>query len=144
MRLLILLILVLATKSVSLQEPHMNNVPGKAITLETLETMFENIEENPGWDTSSDLLWGYFFTHREPSKLEEAKAYLVSEGYHFVKIYLSDKEDPKEPDKYWLHVEKNETHSPKSLDARNDVFYIYANEIGLDSYDGMDVGPIEK
>jgi hypothetical protein len=35
-----------------------------------------------------------------------------------------------------------EVHNQVTLDRRNDEFYIFANEIGLDSYDGMDVGPI--
>ena len=45
---------------------------------------------------------------------------------------------------YWLHVEKIETHTPMSLDGRNDELYKLAHEFGIDTYDGMDIGPVEK
>ena len=122
----------------------MPDVPGKTIYIEQLEEMFSNIEENTDWSISADLLWGYFYTHHEPSRLEKAKEALVSSGYRFVDIYLSDKDDPGEPDLYWLHVERIETHTPHSLDKRNNELYIFAHEFGLDSYDGMDVGPVPQ
>lgn len=122
----------------------MSEIPGKNIYINQLEEMFLNIRENTDWNTSGNMLWGYFFTHNEPTKLEEAKEVLISKGYTFVDIYLSDKEEPSEPDMFWLHVERIETHSPRSLDARNDELYIFAHEFGLDSYDGMDVGPAAK
>jgi hypothetical protein len=90
------------------------------------------------------MLWGYFFTHHEPSKLERAARILREKSYRVVKVYLSDKKDPDEPDMYWLHVEKIETHTPETLDERNNEFYILPHELGLDSYDGMDVGPVEQ
>ena len=126
------------------QEKSMDEIPGKTITLAALEEMFQNIQENTDWDTSEDMLWGYFFTHHEPSKLEAAKEYLTDKGYNFVGIYIGDKDDASAPDIYWLHVERIETHTSKTLDARNDELYIYANEVGIDSYDGMDIGPIGK
>lgn len=122
----------------------MSEIPSKSIYIEQLEEMFSNINENTDWNTSGNMLWGYFFTHSEPTKLEEAKEVLISKGYTFVDIYLSDKEEPSEPDMFWLHVELIETHSPKSLDIRNDELYIFAHEFGLDSYDGMDIGPVAK
>jgi len=120
----------------------MEEIPGKAITLEKLEEMFQNIENNDEWDMTNNMLWGYFFTHSEPSKLEEAASILFKKGYKVVDIYQSDKEEENEPDMYWLHVEKIETHTPDSLDKRNNEFYIFANDFGLESYDGMDVGPV--
>lgn len=122
----------------------MPDVPGKNIYLEQLNEMFANIAENTDWDTSGDMLWGYFFTHNEPTKLEKAKDILLSKGYSFVDIYLSDKDEQDEPDVFWLHIEKVETHSPNSLDERNNELYVFANEFGLDSYDGMDIGPVGK
>ncbi|MCP4326585.1 MAG: ribonuclease E inhibitor RraB [Alteromonadales bacterium] len=120
----------------------MKEIPGKTITPESLVEMFQNIENKTKWNMSGNMLWGYFFTHHEPKKLEQAASVLAKQGYKVVNIYLSDKEEPNEPDLYWLHVENIETHSPKSLDKRNDKLYIFANEFGLDSYDGMDVGPV--
>lgn len=122
----------------------MPDVPGKNIYLEQLNEMFANIAENTDWDTSGDMLWGYFFTHNEPTKLEKAKDILLSKGYSFVDIYLSDKDEQDEPDVFWLHIEKVETHSPNSLDERNNELYVFSNEFGLDSYDGMDIGPVGK
>jgi len=121
----------------------MKEIPGKTITPESLVEMFQNIEENTEWNISDDLLWGYFFTHSEPKKLEAAASVLAKQGYALVSVYLSEKEHTDDPDMYWLHIEKPETHTPKSLDERNDAFYIFANEFGVDSYDGMDVGPIK-
>ena len=114
------------------------------IYIEQLEEMYANIQSNTDWNTSGDMLWGYFFTHSEPEKLEKAKGVLVSKGYRFVDIYVSDKDEPNDPDMFWLHVEKVETHSPKSLDETNNEFFIFAHEFGLDSYDGMDIGPVGK
>jgi hypothetical protein len=42
-----------------------------------------------------------------------------------------------------LHVRRVEMHSVESLLARNEELYRLAEELGIDSYDGMDVGPIE-
>ncbi len=122
----------------------MSEIPGKNITLEQLEEMFTNISNGTDWDVSSPLLWGYFFTHNEPSKLEQVKDKLINQGYTFVDIYLSDKEDSNGPDLYWLHIEKVEAHTPKTLDDRNNEFYTFAHQNGLDSYDGMDVGPASR
>ena len=122
----------------------MEELPGKTITLESLVEMFNNIENQAQWDISKNMLWGYFFTHNNPQKLEQAAGVLKERGYRVVDIYLSDKEEPSEPDMYWLHVEKIEIHTPESLDRQNDKLYIFANEFGLDSYDGMDVGPVSQ
>ncbi len=122
----------------------MKEIPGKTITPDSLVEMFQNMENETNWNISGEMLWGYFFTHHEPIKLEQAASILTKQGYKVVDIYLSDKEEPSEPDMYWLHVEKIEIHSPESLDKRNDELYIFANEIELDSYDGMDVGPVKQ
>jgi hypothetical protein len=121
-----------------------DEIPSKTIQLEQIEEMFSAINKNTDWDMSGAMLWGYFFTHNELDKLEEVKEILVSEGYDFVSISVSEKENPNDPDIYWLHVEKPEVHTPISLDQRNNEFYIFSQKHGLDSYDGMDVGPIDK
>jgi hypothetical protein len=41
-----------------------------------------------------------------------------------------------------LHVERIEAHSPQTLLARNEMLYDLANQLELNSYDGMDVGPV--
>jgi len=89
------------------------------------------------------MLWGYFFTHNAPGLLGQAKDELIKKGYEFVDIHLSDKEQPDEPDVFWLHMQKREIHTPQTLDIRHSELYVFANILGLDSYDGIDVGPIE-
>ncbi len=117
-------------------------IPGKAITIDFLRGMFESIEAQGDWDMSKPMLWGYFFTHHEPKQLKLARARLVSGGYRFVDIFLAEKEEADAPDLWFLHVEKEEIHTPESLDKRNDVFYVLAHELRVDAYDGMDVGPL--
>ena len=83
------------------------------------------------------MLWGYFFTDRSAEKLERAATILVAQGYRLVKI----RED-EDGSTRWLHVERVEVHSPQSLFARNEALYKLADDLGLDCYDGMDVGPV--
>ena len=144
MKLVAILLIIIFSSNLYAGDKDMSGIPGKSITIDQLEEMFANIRENTDWDISGDMLWGYFFTHREPTKLEEAKRHLIAKGYRFVDIYLSDKEEPSDPDMFWLHIERVETHYPKTLDARNDELYLFAHEFGLDSYDGMDIGPVGK
>lgn len=119
-------------------------IPNKSITIAQLEDMFNNISAKTDLDMNGPMLWGYFFTHHEKNKLEQAKIQLEDQGYRYVDIFLADKDETTEPDLWFLHVEKIETHSPESLDKRNDEFYIFAEKFGLDSYDGMDVGPVKQ
>jgi hypothetical protein len=115
----------------------------KVITREDLVEMFENIGRDTPWDMSKPKLWGYFFTDPDKAKLEQVVPLLEREGYRFVKIFVSDKEDPSEDDLWWLHVEKIEVHTPDTLHARNQGLYKFARSHHLGSYDGMDVGPVE-
>lgn len=113
------------------------------ITREQLAEMFAAIAKDAKWDMSKPMLWGYFFTDSSREKLEKAAPVLESQGYRFVDIFLSDKEDPEEPDLWWLHVEKVEAHSVDTLHARNRDLYKFADKHDLECYDGMDVGPAE-
>ncbi len=106
-----------------------------------VQEMFDSISENTDWDMSGDMLWGYFFTDADRSNLEGAVPFLDEMGYLVNSIYLADKETAGEPDLWWLHIEKIETHSVGSLDTTNLILYEFAKKHGLDSYDGMDVGP---
>lgn len=117
-------------------------IPEKTISLEMLQKMFQNIFEKTDWNMAGDMLWGYFFTHSEPAGLEKARDVLVSKGYRFVNIYQLEEEDQNGARPWWLHVEREETHTPASLDARNDEMYLFAREHGI-AYDGMDIGPIQ-
>jgi len=121
-----------------------SDIPGKVITLDRLESMFNNIRENTNWDMDGEMLWDYRFIHHEPSLLEAAAEQLQARGYNIVPIYMAEKKEPNDPDKYWLHINKIEKHTPKTLDQRNDEFYLFAHDMGLGSYDGINVGPLEQ
>lgn len=110
------------------------------IAKDELQEMFDAIAENPDWDLSSEMLWGYFFTDADKSALERVAPILENMGYFVNAIYLSDKESEDDPDLWWLHIEKVEIHTVDSLHETNQVFYEFARKYGLDSYDGMDVG----
>lgn len=119
------------------------NIPNKTITLESIREMFKNMAQESDWDLTKPLLWGHFFTHSDPEVLERVVPLLMEKGLMPVNIYLSDKDSEDEPDLYWLHLEDIRLHTPESLDQRNDELYLFAHQEGLDSYDGMDVGPVE-
>jgi hypothetical protein len=120
-----------------------SDVPGKNINITHINMMFDNIKKNTNWDTSADLRWSYYFSHSDPSQLEKAQAKLVAKGYRFVDLNISEDDDEFAPiGSYYLQVDKIETHSPSSLDKRNDEFFSFANDLGLDSYGGMDAGPV--
>jgi hypothetical protein len=105
------------------------------ISREQLQQMFDEIAKSAGWDMSQPMLWGYFFTNPEREPLERAAEMLRGDGYRVVDL----SEDDDEP-LFWLHVERVEAHSIDSLFERNATFYRLAEELGLESYDGMDVG----
>ena len=107
------------------------------MTLQQMEQMFANMRSQTKWDVDGDMLWGYFFTDPDTNKLERASQRLIATGYRFVKIYPTDDKRT-----CFLHVERVEKHTPKTLHARNGEFEKLASEFGLESYDGMDVGPV--
>lgn len=108
----------------------------KRITQQQMERLFLNMRISTPWDTNAPLLWGYFFTDPDTSKLERAAEKLGRDGYRVVAIRQA-KNRPTQ----FLHVERLEHHTPDSLHRRNLEFYALAESLGLESYDGMDVGP---
>ena len=114
------------------------------IAKQQLIEMFDGMTKQGRLDPSKPLLWGYFFTDTSKEPLERAAQLLKKEGYRIVDVYLSDKEHPGEADLWWLHVEKIEVHTPETLDIRNQELNRFAQEQGLGSYDGMDVGPATR
>jgi hypothetical protein len=114
--------------------PFMANIP-----IEQIEQMFAGMKEQAGWDTAGNLLWGYFFTDQKPKKLEPLAAQLVKMGYRFVEIY-----ETANGGTHFLHIERVETHTPESLFVRNTEMNMLASQFGVESYDGMDAGPVEQ
>lgn len=113
------------------------------ITLDSLEQMFDNIQANTDWDMSEPMLWGYFFTDRSEEKLRTVAPLLEEQGYRYVDLFIPELDEGEE-EYFFLHVEKEEIHTPQSLHQRNQHFYALAERYELDSYDGMDVGPVQS
>ena len=111
------------------------------IDLKELEEMFASIVEEAGWDMNQPMLWGYFFTDGSEEKLAAVIPELEGDGYRLVDLFEADAEEG-EPPYFILHVEREEVHSPVSLHEQNARFDAFAQKHGLESYDGMDVGPI--
>lgn len=106
------------------------------IGLPELERLFANLRSRTTWNVDGPLLWGYFFFDGSTDKLEAAATALVAAGYTRVGI-----EQPPGSLLYRLQVTRVEAHTPASLHARNQELYALAERLGLDAYDGMDVGP---
>jgi hypothetical protein len=113
------------------------------IELEQLQQMFHRIVEGPGWDLSRPMRWGFFFVDSSAERLERAVSIFESRGYRFVAILRQEPDEVVDGVAFCLHVERDEVHTPDSLHARNAQLEDLAEELGLDGYDGMDVGPIE-
>lgn len=107
------------------------------IGMADLERLFTNLRARTTWNVDGPLLWGYFFFDASTDKLERAGAELVAAGYQQVGI-----EQPPGSLLYRLHVARVEAHTPASLHARNQELYAFAEKFKLESYDGMDVGPV--
>ena len=89
----------------------------------------------PFWTLAQEDHFGDFWADQVPL--------LQAQGYRVIALYLEDKDNRKDLDLWWLHVEKTEVHTPDSLHERNQALYRFAEEHGLDAYDGMDVGAID-
>ncbi len=97
-----------------------------------------------GVDTERELLWGYFFVDRDPETLRSAVPDLLQDGYRLVALFEADAAPDDGPAPTWvLHVERVERHDVDSLDARNQQLNRFATACGIETYDGMDVGPVD-
>ena len=109
----------------------------RRIQLAQVEAMFANMRAKAPWNVDGPLLWGYFFFDPSREKLEQAASELQPAGYRVVGLSQVQGQQ-----RFRLHVERVEVHTPATLDARNQEFYALAERLGLASYDGMDVGPV--
>jgi regulator of RNase E activity RraB len=112
------------------------------ITRDSVEWIFANSRARAKWNIDDVCLWGYFFTDHDRDKLSAAALVLERMGYRVVG-FLEATPDDEDPGLLFLHVEKEELHTVETLDARNHELHQFAEEFGLESYDGMDVGPID-
>lgn len=105
-----------------------------------IKAMFANIRENTDWDLGGPLLWGYYFVHSTPDRLQPLAEALAAQGYTVVQQYEQEGEEGDAPF-HVLHVERVEIHDEASLDQRNQALAALASQMGVEDYDGMDVGP---
>lgn len=76
----------------------------------------------------------------ESDRLVSAASALAEMGYRAAEI-ADTPEDERKP-LLFLRVEREERHTMQSLEARNQELARFAQEFGLESYDGMEAGPI--
>ncbi|HED4874739.1 MULTISPECIES: ribonuclease E inhibitor RraB [Stenotrophomonas] len=108
--------------------------------LEDTRNLFTNLRENTDWDLDAPLLWGYFFVHSTAEPLQALGTHLQAQGYVLVELFEQEPEDG-DAAFHVLHVERVEVHDETSLDKRNQELSALATQMGVEDYDGMDVGP---
>lgn len=108
--------------------------------LEDTRNLFANLRENTDWDLKAPLLWGYFFVHATPDRLQALASSLQAQGYTLVELFEQEPEEGDAPF-HVLHVERVEIHDEASLDLRNQELAALAAQMGVEDYDGIDVGP---
>jgi regulator of RNase E activity RraB len=108
-----------------------------------LTEMFQKLQDN-GLSGSDPLLWGFFFADHDPEKLEVLVPALESRGYKFVDLYEAESEEEFSEQLYCLHVEKVEQHNIDTLETRMKELRALAEQYGVESYDGMEVGPVDQ
>ena len=111
------------------------------ITREQLQDHFEHTRAVAKWSIDDVCLWGYFFTDHDRTKLLAAAPALEQMGYRVVG-FLEPTPDDDDQELLFLHVEREERHTVDSLHARNQDLYRFAEQFGIETYDGMDVGPL--
>ncbi|MBK0011651.1 ribonuclease E inhibitor RraB [Stenotrophomonas sp. S41] len=108
--------------------------------LEATRDLFANLRENTDWDLATPLLWGYYFVHSTPDRLQALATTLQAQGYEVIELFEQEPEEGDAPF-HVLHVERVEIHDEASLDLRNQELAALASQTGVEDYDGVDVGP---
>ena len=109
--------------------------------LEATRDLFANLRENTDWQLATPLLWGYYFVHSTPDRLQALATTLQAQGYEVIELFEQEPEEGDAPF-HVLHVEKVEVLDEDGLHKRNPAFEALAAEWGSADYDGMDVGPV--
>jgi regulator of ribonuclease activity B len=99
--------------------------------------LFKSIRKGTTWEMNGPMLWGYYFAGQDHASMTKAADALERDGYRFVELIA--RRSARAP--FTLHVEKIETHSVTTLNARNSELCALATRLGLRSYEGADVQP---
>ena len=108
------------------------------ISREQVEWLFNQARQH--FDVDGTCVWSFFFTDHDSEKLVAAGQDLARQGYRFVGLLPPDPGGDNQTQ--FLHVERIEHLTVTSLLTRNEELYAFADEHGLETYDGMDVGPL--
>ena len=116
------------------------------ITLPQLEEFFENTRQTfesgrSTWRIDDECRWSFFFVDSTRENLLPIADYMQGLGYEFVGTLDPEVED--ENPVYFLRMDRVERHSPVSLNELNRQLYGIADQFGVQSYDGMDVGAVD-
>jgi hypothetical protein len=116
------------------------------ITLPQLEEFFDDTRQSFKSGRCAFLIdeecrWSYFFVDPDREKLLPVSDHMVRLGYEFVGTLYPEPDDEKPI--YFLRVDRVERHSPTSLNHLNHQLYDIADQFGVQSYDGMDVGAVD-
>jgi Regulator of ribonuclease activity B len=91
------------------------------------------------WSIDDPCRWSFFFLDKSREKLIAAGEELEARGYEFVGL-LEPGPDEEADAPLYLRCDRIERHTVDSLMQRNDELAAYAAHLGLEAYDGMDVG----
>jgi len=116
------------------------------ITLLQLEEFFDDTRKSYesgrcAFRIDDECRWSYFFVDTDRERLLPIADHLTHLGYEFVGTLDPDAND--ENPVYFLRMDRVERHSPTSLNELNRQLYGIADQYGVQSYDGMDVGAVD-
>jgi len=112
----------------------------KMITLEDSTETFREMDRD-GIDVHQPLLWVYSFLNRDVDRLEEAALELEQMGYTLDTISEAVDDQGEPTGLYLLTITEFAEHTAQSLHERNQLFYAYASQTGLEMYYGFDCTP---
>lgn len=108
------------------------------ISLKKIETLFEKMEDQAGWDMSKDMYWTYYFLDHDQSKIKNFANELKNNGYDIIDIITT------EIGLYRLQINENTTHTPKLLIKKFQELASFANEYDINIFDGWEVGKLSN
>lgn len=112
--------------------------------LEGIQEIFDEAKREDNWKADEDMLYSYYFVDEDAEKLEKLGDHLESKGYDFIDIFeLGDEETEQPTGEYLLHIDRVETHTPRSLAERNVEFSKLAEKFEISVYDGWEFGELE-
>lgn len=107
-------------------------------SLPRVETIFRRIRAESGWDMNAPHRYGYSFVNNTPTQLRELSCELGHEGYRLVRLELVPDDG-----QWWLEMEREELHSPRTLHERN-VYFSKLAEARHVLYYGWDVERVHQ